>query len=115
VRFQCVILAGVTAGLAGAYLTLCQARMFADNLTAGRGFIAVALVYFGRWSPRGIAFGAVLFSLAGALQRIIQVFGIPFPYELALIVPHLLVLLVLVASRGRADAEPLALGKPYAR
>ena len=115
VRYQCVILAGAFAGLAGAYLSVCSARMFADNITAGRGFIAVALVYFGRWSPWGVTGGAVLFSVAAAAQRLIQFYGIPFPYELALIVPYVLVILVLALSPNRRRVEPAALGKPYDR
>lgn len=115
-RFQCAVIAGAMAGLAGAYLSVCQAKMFADNMTAGRGFIAVALVYFGRWSPIGVACGAALFSLAGAAQRLIQVYGINFPYELALIIPYVLVIAVLALSRGeRKRPEPAALGKPYYR
>lgn len=115
VRYECIILAGVLAGLAGAYLSLCSARMFADNMTAGRGFIAVALVYFGRWTPLGIAGGAFLFSLASALQRAIQVYGIDFPYELALVLPYVLVIVVLAFSRDSRRAEPAALGIPYFR
>ena len=115
VRYQCVILAGAFAGLAGAYLSVCSAKMFADNITAGRGFIAVALVYFGRWSPWGVTGGAVLFSVAAAAQRLIQFYGIPFPYELALIVPYVLVILVLALSPNRRRVEPAALGKPYDR
>lgn len=115
-RFQCAVIAGAMAGLAGAYLSVCQAKMFADNMTAGRGFIAVALVYFGRWSPAGVAFGAALFSLAGAAQRLIQVYGINFPYELALIIPYVLVIAVLTLSRGgKTRPEPASLGKPYLR
>lgn len=116
-RFQCAVIAGAMAGIAGAYLSVCQAKMYADNMTAGRGFIAVALVYFGRWSPLGIAGGAALFSIAGAAQRLIQVYGIDFPYELALIIPYVLVIAVLALScaGGRKRPEPMALGKPYYR
>ncbi len=115
VRYQCIILAGAMAGLAGAYLSVCQAKMFADNITAGRGFIAVALVYFGRWSPWGVAGGAAIFSLAAAAQRLIQFYGVKFPYELALIIPYVLVIVVLACSRNRDKIEPAALGKPYHR
>jgi simple sugar transport system permease protein len=115
VRYQCIILAGAMAGLAGAYLSVCQAKIFADNITAGRGFIAVALVYFGRWSPWGVAAGAAIFSLAAAAQRLIQFYGVKFPYELALIIPYVLVIVVLACSRNRSRIEPAALGKPYYR
>jgi simple sugar transport system permease protein len=114
-RYQCIVLAGAMAGLAGAYLSVCQAKIFADNITAGRGFIAVALVYFGRWSPWGVAAGAAIFSLAAAAQRLIQFYGFKFPYEMALIIPYVLVIVVLACSRNRSRVEPAALGKPYYR
>lgn len=114
-RIQCVVLAGAMAGLAGAYLSICQTHMYADNITAGRGFIAVALVYFGKWKPSGIMFGALLFSLAHSFQRSIQVYGIDFPYEVAVVFPYLLVIVVLALS-GRSNVmAPAVLGKPYYR
>lgn len=115
IRYQCLILSGMLAGVAGAYLSLCSARIFADNLIAGRGFIAVALVYFGRWTPWGISGGAFLFSIASALQRTIQVYGLDFPYELALMLPYALVIVVLAISRSNKNSEPAALGQPYFR
>lgn len=115
VRYQALMLGGAMAGLGGAYLSLCQAKMFADDLVAGRGFIAVALVYFGRWSPWGILAGALLFSLAQALQLSIQVGGIKFPYEFAVMLPYALVILVLALARSSRQLGPAALGKPYDR
>jgi general nucleoside transport system permease protein len=115
VRYQSLLLGGAMAGLGGAYLSLCQAKMFADDLVAGRGFIAVALVYFGRWSPWGIMGGALLFSLAQALQLSIQVGGIKFPYEFAVMLPYALVILVLALARKSRILGPTALGKPYNR
>jgi simple sugar transport system permease protein len=115
VRYQALLLGGAMAGLGGAYLSLCQAKMFADDLVAGRGFIAVALVYFGRWTPLGIMGGALLFSLAQALQLSIQVAGIRFPYEFAVMLPYALVILVLALARRSRMLGPTALGKPYDR
>ncbi len=114
-RIQCVVLAGAMAGLAGAYLSICQTHMYADNITAGRGFIAVALVYFGKWKPSGVLFGALLFSLAHSFQRSIQVYGIDFPYEVAVVFPYLLVIVVLAFSGRSNIMAPAALGKPYYR
>lgn len=114
-RYQCVILGGIMAGLGGAYLTICQTQIFTDNITAGRGFIAVALVYFGKWKPRGIMTGALLFSLAHALQRSIQVYGIKFPYELAVVIPYILVIVVLAFSSKTKHLAPEDLGNPYDR
>lgn len=114
IRYQCLIIGGMMAGLAGAFLTIGQANMYADNITAGRGFIAIALVYFGRWSPWGIMGGALLFSMADAFQSMVQVLGINFPYELAVILPYLVTIIALAVSAGRVWA-PAALGKPFER
>jgi simple sugar transport system permease protein len=115
VRYQALMLGGAMAGLGGAYLSLCQAKMFADDLVAGRGFIAVALVYFGRWSPLGIMGGALLFSLAQSLQLAIQVAGIKFPYEFAVMLPYVLVILVLSLARKARSRGPAQLGVPFNR
>ena len=114
-RDQALMLGGAMAGLGGAYLSLCQAKMFADDLVAGRGFIAVALVYFGRWNPVGIMGGALLFSLAQSLQLSIQVGGIKFPYEFAVMLPYVLVILVLSLTRKARMLGPSSLGIPYNR
>ncbi len=114
IRYQCLIVGSALAGLAGAFLTIGQANMFADNITAGRGFIAIALVYFGRWSPWGILAGSLLFSMAGSFQSMVQVLGINFPYELAVMLPYLVTIVALAVSFGRVWA-PAALGRPYDR
>lgn len=115
IRIQCVVVGGAMAGLAGAYLSICQTHMYADNITAGRGFIAVALVYFGKWKPTGILWGALLFSLAHSFQRSIQVYGIDFPYEIAVVFPYLLVIVVLALSGKSNIMAPAVLGRPYYR
>ncbi|MBF0277334.1 MAG: ABC transporter permease [SAR324 cluster bacterium] len=115
IRFQCVVIGGAMAGLAGAYLSICQTHIYADNITAGRGFIAVALVYFGKWKPTGILWGALLFSLAHSFQRSIQVYGIDFPYEIAVMFPYILVIAVLAISGSSRIMAPTMLGRPYYR
>ena len=115
IRFQALAAGGALAGLAGAYLSLCQAKMFSDTLIAGRGFIAVALVYFGHWSPVRIMGGALLFSLAQSLQLAIQGQGINFPYEFAVMLPYVLVIAVLALSRKNRNLSPAALGRPFNR
>lgn len=114
IRCQCIVLGGAMAGLAGAFLTVGQANMYADNITAGRGFIAVALVYFGRWSPMGILLGSLLFSMMNALQLWVQVLGISFPYEFAVIMPYVMTIAALAVAVRRVWA-PTALGKPFRR
>ncbi len=115
VRYQALAVGGALAGLAGAYLSLCQAKMFSDGIIAGRGFIAVALVYFGHWHPVKIMGGALLFSLAQSLQLAIQGQGIAFPYEFAVMLPYVLVIVVLAFSRESQLLGPSALGKPFNR
>jgi simple sugar transport system permease protein len=115
VRYQALALGGAMAGLAGAYLSLCQAKMFADDIVAGRGFIAVALVYFGRWHPGWILAGSLLFSLAQSFQLTIQVMGIKFPYEFAVMLPYVMVILVLSLASSSKLHGPDALGKPFNR
>ncbi|MDC7245015.1 MAG: ABC transporter permease [Sphaerochaetaceae bacterium] len=115
VRFQALMVGGALAGLAGAYLSLCQAKMFSDGIIAGRGFIAVALVYFGHWHPVKIMGGALLFTLAQALQLAIQGLGIDFPYEFLVMLPYVMVIIVLAFSRKSQITGPAALGKPFNR
>jgi len=95
IRHLTVIMGGVFSGIAGASLSIALLNVFQQNMTAGQGFIAVALVYFGSWKPFGILTGALLFSLINALQLWIQVLGIPIPSELAVMMPYILTILVL--------------------
>jgi len=115
VRFQALMVGGAMAALAGAYLSLCQVKMFSDDIIAGRGFIAVALVYFGHWHPVKIMGGALLFTLAQSLQLAIQGLGIDFPYEFLVMLPYVLVIIVLSVSRNSQKMGPTALGKPFNR
>lgn len=114
-RYQALMVGGLFAGLAGAYLSLAQAKMFADDIVAGRGFIAVALVYFGRWHPLGILGGSLLFSVAQSFQLTLQVLGIQFPYEFAVMLPYVLVIFVLAFAKNSRLRGPAELGRPYNR
>lgn len=114
IRYLTVIMGGVFSGIAGASLSIALLNVFQQNMTAGQGFIAVALVYFGSWKPFGILGGALLFSLVNALQLWIQVLGIPIPSEFAVMMPYILTILVLTlsVSKGRG---PSALTKAFER
>ena len=115
-RYQALAFGSAMAGLAGAYLSLCYAKIFTDTLIGGRGFIAVALVYFGRWSPVGILGGAMIFSLAQALQLAVQAYGFSaFPYEFLVMLPYVLVVLVLIFVGKSKHVGPAMLGKPFNR
>ena len=114
-RYEALMLGGALAGLAGAYLSIAQAKMFSDTLISGRGFIAVALVYFGHWHPLQIMGGALLFTFAQTFQTQIQSMGISFPYELAVMLPYILVIVVLAFTSRNQTTAPTALGKPFNR
>jgi simple sugar transport system permease protein len=111
VRTVAVLAGGALGGLAGGTLVLAQAGTFAENMSAGRGFIAIAIVVLGRWRPLGVAGGALLFGAASALQFAFQAMGWDAPYQLFLVIPYLLTLAALAGAVGRARA-PAALGKP---
>ncbi len=120
VRYQTVILGGMLAGVAGASLSIALTPVFQENMTEGRGFIAVALVYFGAWSPWRVMLGALLFSAANNLQIWAQILdvrvaGAPIPPNLLIMVPYVLTILVLVFARQRQRIEPAALTKPFER
>jgi len=114
VRFGAVLFGGACAGLAGAVLTLAQSNTFTEGMTSGRGFIALAIVIFGRWSPMGVVLAALFFGAANALQFRLQARGVGLPYPLFLMFPYVITLLVLAFSAGRARA-PADLGRPYRR
>lgn len=106
-----VLFAGGMAGLAGATLVLAQAGTFVEGMSAGRGFIAIAIVVLGRWKPLGVLGAALLFGAANSLQTLFQAMGWSgVPYQLFLALPYVLTLLVLAGASGRA-AAPAALGK----
>lgn len=114
-RYEALALGGALAGLAGAYLSLCQAKMFSDELIAGRGFIAVALVYFGHWHPIRVMLGALLFSLAQTIQYNVQGLGLALPYEFFVMLPYVVVIVVLSFTSRNQKTAPTALGKPFNR
>jgi len=114
VRYFTIILGGTLSGLGGASLSVALLNVFQQNMTAGLGFIAVALVYFGGWRPWGVLTGALLFSMVNALQLWIQVLGIPIASEMAVMLPYILTILVLTVS-GRKMRTPSALTKPFER
>jgi simple sugar transport system permease protein len=114
VRYFTVIFGGTMSGLAGASLSIALLNVFQQGMTAGQGFIAVALVYFGAWRPWGVLAGALLFSLVNGLQLWIQVLGIPIPSEFAVMMPYVLTILVLTVSVSKVRA-PAALTRPFER
>jgi simple sugar transport system permease protein len=110
VRVAAILFGGVMGGLAGASLVLAQSGTFAEGMSAGRGFIAIAIVVLGRWHPVGVGIAALLFGAASALQFFFQAMGWSVPYQLFLLLPYALILALLGARRGHA-APPAALGQ----
>lgn len=109
-RVVAVLAGGACAGLAGATLVLAQVGTFTERMTAGRGFIAIAIVVLGRWNPVGAGLAALLFGLATALQFALQAAGLDVPYQFFLMFPYLLTLIALAGAVGRVKA-PAALGR----
>ena len=111
-RTMCLLFAGAMAGIAGGYLSLADVPYFTPGMTVGRGFIALAIVIFGKWHPVKACGAALLFGLGSALDARFQALGWSVPYQVFLMLPYVLCLAVLAGFVGRAEA-PLALGKPY--
>lgn len=104
IRSAATIIGGAFVGLGGATLVLAQVGTFAERMTAGRGFLAIAIVVLGRWHPGGVALAALLFGLATALQYLFQALGVHAPYQIFLMFPYLLTLLALAGAVGRVRA-----------
>ena len=111
-RTMCLLFAGIMAGIGGGYLILSDVPYFTPGMTDGRGFIALAIVIFGKWHPVKACGSALLFGLGFALDARFQASGWGIQYQWFLMLPYLLCLAVLAGFVGRAEA-PLALGKPY--
>ena len=105
VRTVATLIGGAFAGLAGATLVLAQVGTFAERMTAGRGYVAIAIVVLGRWHPLGVGIAALLFGAATALQYLFQTLGLELPYQLFLMLPYALTLLALAGAVGKARAH----------
>lgn len=112
VRVVATLFGGLLAGVAGAHLALAHAGTFAENMSAGRGFIAIAVVVLGRWNPMWVLVAALFFGGASALQFLLQTLGLDLPYQLFLALPYLLTLAALAGWVGRSRA-PAALARTW--
>lgn len=110
-RWSALMIEAALVGVGGAYLSLALSSGFAENMTAGRGFIALSIVIFGRWKLKGALLGTAIFGLAAAMQYALQAANIGIPFHLLLAVPYVVTLLILCGVAGRVRA-PEALGKP---
>jgi ABC-type uncharacterized transport system permease subunit len=104
IRFWATVFGGTLAGVAGGCLVLAQVGTFAEKMTAGRGYVAIAIVVLGRWHPGGVALAALLFGAATALQFLFQALGLSVPYQFFLMFPYLVTLLALARVVGQVQA-----------
>ena len=112
VKYLCVMLSGMLAGLGGAFMSLGHLNLFTRGMTGGRGFIAMAAMIFGKWMPFGAFWASLLFGLADALQMRLQSLGL-LPPQIILTIPYLLTVAVLAGVVGKA--RPPSDYKPYKR
>lgn len=114
VRYLAVIASGCLASLGGAYLSLVQVKYFSEGMTAGKGFIAIAALIFGKWHPIGSSLASLLFGATEALQLRIQALGINIPYQFLIMLPYVVALIALIGFI-RKSPPPAALGITYNR
>ena len=115
-RYRNVVYGGMVAGMAGAFLTIGAVGAFSKNISSGKGFIALAAVIFGRWSPRGAIGAALLFGFADALQTVLSFTQTPvtIPSAFLAMLPYLATLFAVAGLVGRVRA-PAADGEPYVK
>jgi simple sugar transport system permease protein len=102
VQLVAIIAAGALGGAAGGVLVLAQAGTFVEGMSAGRGFIAIAIVVLGRWHPGGVGLAALLFAATTSVQYLTQAMGWSVSYQLVLALPYVLTLAALAGLGGRA-------------
>jgi simple sugar transport system permease protein len=112
VRYVSVIVGGMIAGIGGAYFTIGSVGRFDEIMTAGKGFIGLAAMIFGKWNPFGAFASSLIFGFADSLQIKLQILRTPIPSEFLLMAPYLVTMVVLAGVVGRA-IPPAADGVPY--
>ena len=112
VRYINVILGGMIAGLGGAYFTIGSVGRFDEIMTAGKGFIGLAAMIFGKWNPIGAFTSSLIFGFADSLQVRLQILRVPIPSEFLLMAPYIVTMIILTGVVGRA-IPPAADGQPY--
>ncbi len=113
-RFLAVLFGGLMAGLAGAFITLASVGIFVADITAGRGWLAIAIVIFGDWKPTKILWASLFFGFIDALQMQLQAVGVNLPFQLFLAMPYIFTTVAVFLGRKRSGA-PQALGLHYVR
>ena len=113
-RVLAVLFGGLMAGLAGSVITLGSAGVFVADITAGRGWLAIAIIIFGDWKPGRLLWASLFFGFIDALQMQVQALGVRLPFQLFLAMPYIMTVIAVFLGRRRAGA-PIALGTPYVR
>ena len=113
-RVTCVLISGALAGMAGCHLVLSQVFLFSENMSAGKGFIALAAVILGRWNPVGALMACVLFGFFDALQLRLQFMNPEIPFQIFVALPYVVSILALIGIVGRPQ-PPAAAGSHYRR
>lgn len=111
-RYVNVIIGGMIAGLGGAYFTIGSVGRFDEIMTAGKGFIGLAAMIFGKWNPIGAYTSSLIFGFADSLQVKLQILRVPIPSEFLLMAPYIVTMIILTGVVGRA-IPPAADGQPY--
>ena len=114
VKYAASVICGALAGIGGAYLTTCYSTSYTDGNVAGRGFIGLAAVIFGRWSAGGVLLACLFFGFCDALQIRLQVGSYGIPYQFFQMIPYIATVVVLTVI-GMKKAGPKGVGKPYLR
>lgn len=114
VRYRASIVGGVLMGMGGAFLSTGLLTFFSEEMTAGRGFIALAAVIFGRYKPVGVMLASMLFAAGTVIANAAQAANSPIPYNFLVMIPYVLTILALAGFAGKTTA-PAAAGKPYKR
>jgi ABC-type uncharacterized transport system permease subunit len=113
-RYLAVVVSGGLAAIGGAYLTLTQTAYFTENITAGRGWIAITAIVLGKFDPFGVLLACLLFGAADAGQMQIQLMGMGVPYQFLLMIPYILAMAAMAGVVGKVRS-PAAMGKPYVK
>ncbi len=114
VRHLYTVIGSMLMGLAGAYLVVAFTGTFTDTIVSGRGWISIAIALFGKWSPIPVLIGAIIFAGVEVLVYALQTMGVEIPYQILLMIPFIVTLIILIYTSRRAEM-PGALGKPYDR
>ncbi|HEX9514604.1 MAG TPA: ABC transporter permease [Streptosporangiaceae bacterium] len=114
IRYRNVVLGGMVAGIGGAYLTIGSAGFFNKDISSGLGFIALAAMIFGRWTPLGSVAAALLFGFAGTLATVVSTLNVPVPSPFLLMAPYVATIIAVAGLVGKVRA-PAADGKPYVK